>query len=196
MRYRRAVLASLAVLVTLAAAACGGGGAEAGGDAAESTAAETVSATTWMDGLCTALGTWQTELTDNAPDLSSATDVQATKDSLVSFLGTAVTATRTLVDDIQAAGVPEVENGEAIATEMRSAIAAVGDKFSAAKDTLEGLSTDDPAAFAADLSEIGTTLSEAGTAAGTTFDQLAEKYPAADLDTAANEAQACQNVFD
>lgn len=191
MRRRRAVLASLAVLITLAAAACGGGGNEVG-----DTAAGTVSAATWIGDLCTALDTWQTELTDNAPDLSSATDAGATKDSLVSFLGTAVTATRTLVDDIQAAGVPEVENGEAIATEMRSAIAAVGDKFSAAKDTLEGLSTDDPAAFAADLSEIGTTLSEAGTAAGTTFDQLAEKYPAADLDTAANEAQTCQNVFD
>lgn len=192
MRPRRVVLAALAVLVTLAGAACGGGGGnEAGG-----TAAETVSAATWMGDLCTALGTWQTELTDNAPDLSSVTDVQATKDSIVSFLGSAVAATRTLVDDIQAAGVPDVENGEAIATEMRSAIATVSDEFSAARDKLEGLSTDDPAAFAADLSEIGTTLTEAGTAAGTTFDQLAEKYPAADLDAAANEAQACQDVFD
>lgn len=148
-----------------------------------------------MGGFCTALNTWQTELTQGAPDVGAATDVEATKQSLVSFLEGAVAATQTLVADIEAAGVPDVENGEAIATEMRSAIASVGDDFSAARDDVDGLSTADPAAFAAGLSEIGTTLTEAGTAAGTAFDQLAAKYPAAGLDAAATEAASCQNVL-
>jgi cell division septum initiation protein DivIVA len=148
-----------------------------------------------MGDFCTALGTWQTELTEGAPDFSDASDAEAAKDTLVTYLDGAVAATQTLVADIQAAGVPEVENGEAIATEMRSAIEAVGDDFAAAKADVEALSTDDPAAFAASLGELGTTLTEAGTAAGTAFDQLGEKYPAADLDAAATEAESCQSII-
>lgn len=175
-------------MAVLAAAACGGGG-----DGEPAT--ETVSAAAWMGGLCTGLSTWQTELTENAPDLSSGTDIASAKDTLVAYLDSAVAATRTLVDGIQAAGVPDVENGEAIATEMQSAIASVNDELSAARDKIEGLSTDDPAAFTADLAEIGTTLNEAGATVGAAFDQLAEKYPAAELDAAANEASACQSAL-
>jgi hypothetical protein len=148
-----------------------------------------------MGELCTALDTWQTELTEGVPDFSSVTDIESTKDSLVSYLGSVVTATQTPVDDLQAAGVPEVENGEAIATEMQSALSSIGDEFAAARDSVEGLSTEDPAAFASSLTDLGTTLTEAGTAAGTTFDQLAEQYPSADLDAAASEAASCQNVL-
>jgi hypothetical protein len=193
------VLASLAAAVLFAAAACGGGGdgdeadEAAGGETSE--ASEAVPASQWLGDFCTALGTWQGELTEGVPDTASVTDVETAKESLVSYLENAAAATQTLVDDIQAAGVPEVENGEAIATEMRNEIAAVGESFSAAKADVEGLSTDDPAAFATSLSELGTTLTEAGTAAGTAFDELAEKYPAAELDAAATEVEACQNVF-
>jgi hypothetical protein len=186
---RRVVLASLAVAAALSAAACGGGNETGVGDG------ETVSAATWTGDLCTALDTWQSELTESAPDPASEPDIESTKDSLVSFLESAVAATQALVDDVRAAGVPEIENGEAIATEMQSEIAAVGDDFLAAKDTLEGLSTDDPAAFAAEVSEIGTTLTEAGAAAGAAFDRLAEQYPAAELDAAATDAPACETVL-
>jgi hypothetical protein len=182
----------LAAVGLLAAAACGGGGGDEGaGDGAS----ETVAAETWMGDFCAALDSWQTELTEGAPDLASVTDVAAAKDSVVSFLDGAAASTQTLVDEIEAAGVPDVADGEAIATEMRDAIASVGNDFSTARDDVEGLSTDDPAAFAADLSEIGTTLTEAGSAAGATFDRLAEQYPAADLDAAAQDAAACESVL-
>lgn len=180
----------------LLVAACGGGGGndDAGGEGGGE-ASKTVPAATWMGNFCTALDTWQTELTDGAPDFSSLTDAESAKETLVSYLDSIVAATGTLVTDIQAAGVPDVENGEAIATEMRSAIASVGDDFAAAKAKVEALSIDDPAAFASGLTEVGTTLTDAGTAAGSTFDQLAEKYPAADLDAAATEAASCQTVL-
>jgi hypothetical protein len=195
-RARGALLVLLVTVAVLVAAACGGGGGEedAGGDGGGD-ATETVSAATWMGDFCTALGTWQTELTEGAPDFSEVSDAASAKDTVVSYLDSVVAATQTLVADIQAAGVPEVENGEAIATEMRSAIEAVGDDFAAAKADVEALSTDDPAAFAASLGELGTTLTEAGTAAGTAFDQLGEKYPAADLDAAAAEAESCQSII-
>jgi hypothetical protein len=193
---RRALFASLAAIAVLAAAACGGGGSGDGGDGGGGDeATEPVSAATWLDDFCTALGTWQTELTEGAPDFADVSDAESAKDTLVSYLDSVVAATDTLVSDIQAAGVPDVENGEAIASEMRTAIASVGDDFAAAKADVEALSVDDPAAFASGLTDVGTTLTNAGTTAGTTFDQLAEQYPSADLDAAAAEAASCQNVL-
>jgi hypothetical protein len=59
------------------------------------------------------------------------------------------------------------------------------------KADVDALSTDDAAAFAAGLQGIGATLTEAGTAAGQTFDQLSEKYPASDLDAVVDDVAAC-----
>lgn len=91
--------------------------------------------------------------------------------------------------------MPGVENGDEIATQMRSAIASIGDEFASARDSLEGLSTDDPAAFTSSLTELGTALTEAGASVSEEFDRLAGQYPAADLDAAAAEAESCRKVL-
>ncbi len=196
----RAVRRLLAGLVFFAAllalAACGGGGGSEGGGAGATTAdtgSRTVAVKDWVGAVCTSVGTWQKTLQE-APDLSNPTDLEATKGAISDFLGKVVGATDTLVADVRAAGVPDTPDGEAIATAMTDTLASVNTAFQKAKSDVDGLSTSDAATFAAGLQQVGEDLTQAGTKVGTAFEDLAKKYPSADLSQAAQDVPACSAI--
>ena len=194
-RRRLAGIALLAVAATLAA--CGGGGGSDGGGggqtAAASSAPSTVSVEQWVGSVCTSVGNWQKKL-QQAPDLSNASDLDSTKTAITDFLGSVVSATDTMIGEVKAAGVPDTKDGEAIASALTGALESVNQSFQKAQSDVEGLSTSDPSAFATGLSKVGEDLTTAGSKVGSTFDELATKYPAADLSKAAQNEPACSAI--
>ncbi len=194
-RHRRARVALVlaGALAATVLAACGGGSDSSSETAAATTAeaAAAVPADEWAASVCTAVGDWQTELQSSAPDAGNLTDIESAKQTLGDFLDGASTATDEMVSEVEAAGVPDVENGEEIAQKFQANLAAVGDSFDQAKTDLDALSTDDPTGFAAGLQGIATTLTTAGTEAGQAFDKLAAEYPSAGIDDAAAEVPEC-----
>ena len=167
---------------------------EAATTSAATEAASTTPADQWVASVCGALSTWQNDLTTGVPDLTAITDLDAAKETLGGYLDDVTASTDTLVQEIQAAGVPDVEGGDDIASEFRTNLESVRDSFSNAKTELESLSTDDPNAFAAGLEDIGTALNQAGTDVGQAFDRLASEHPTAGLNEVAANEPACQSL--
>lgn len=198
----RRLLLLLALLAALGLAACGGGSSsDEGADAAtteaaatEAASAETVSAEQWVGGVCGAIGTWQTSITTDLPTFSDPSDVESVIQGLSDYLGGVITATNTMIADVQAAGVPDVDQGEAIANDFVAALQPVADSFQQAQADVDALSGGDPGAAVTELTNIGTEIQNAATQAGAAFDDLATKYPDAGFDEAAANAPECASI--
>jgi hypothetical protein len=195
MRRTLLILPLLVALVAFAAA-CGGSDESSDEAAAGATTAETeaVPATEWADTVCTSISDWQEELQANTPDFTNISDAEEAKQTIGDFLGTVATATRSMIDEVRAAGRPDVEQGEAIAQDFQNALAPVAESFDQARADVEALSTDDPAAFASEVTAIGATLTEAGNEAGAAFDEIEQKYPDAGIDETTAEVASCSEL--
>ena len=133
---RRFWVAAILVLA-LAGVAAGCGGS----DDETTTSTEGAATAAWADGLCTAISTWKSDLSNIAnqfTDLSSLTE-----DGLQSAADDAKAATDTFVDDLEGLGTPDTESGEdikssvddlstTVQTEVDSIETAVGDVSSLA----------------------------------------------------------------
>ena len=202
-RSRRALLLlSLAALAALLAAACGGGEGSTETATAATTAAATtdaaeanvVSAGAWANSVCTAVNDWQEQVTAGLPSFADVSDVESVKQSLADFLGSVAAATQTMLDEVEAAGVPDIDQGEAIARDFRAALAPLVETFEQARADVESLSADDPSAFVQRLTEIGDSLTQAGNQVASTFTSLARTYPDAGIDAVAADAPACHAI--
>ena len=174
-----AVLLPMAVLVT---GACSGGG---GGD--------TVSATEYATGVCGAVAGWVDDIQALNEDLQASldpSDFEALKDAMVGFLDDVVTATDSAIDEVETVGVPDVEDGEAAAEAVLTALRDSRAIFEDARDRVEGLSTADPAAFGEELQTLGTDLQTSMSEIGGELDQFASP----ELDEAAQDVPECDEV--
>jgi hypothetical protein len=187
-RRRLAGVALVALGCAVVAAACGGGD---GTSSPATTQAARVPVADWVGTVCTSVDTWQKRLTQEAPDISDPNDLLAAKRAVVVYLGKAIAATQKMVAEIKAAGVPDTDKGEEIASSFTSALGSVEQAFQKARSDTQALPTDDAAALAKGLESVGTDLTTAGTRIGGTFDQIAKKYPSADLGAAAQKNEAC-----
>jgi hypothetical protein len=181
-----ALLLPMAVLV---AGACSGtdGGA---GDGAEP---DTVSATEYATGVCGAIGGWVDDIQGLNADLQASldpNDIDALKDVMVDFLDDVVTATDSAISEVEAVGVPDVEDGEAASETVLTALRDSKAIFEDARDRVEELSTADPAAFGEELQTLGTDLQTSMSGIGSELDQFASP----ELDEAANDVPACDEV--
>jgi hypothetical protein len=188
------LLAVIAVGAMLAAACGGGGGGSSSTAAATTTGPAKVAVAAWIGSICTSVSTWEKQLTQGTPDLSNPTDLAATKQAVADYLGKVVSQTTTLINEVKAAGIPDVTNGEAIANDFKSAIEPVGAAFQKAKSDVEAASTSDPAALASTLQKVGSDLTAAGSQASSAFSDIAAKYPTAELSQAAAKVSACKSL--
>ena len=80
---------------------------------------DTVSATEYATGMCSAIAGWIEDIQRLNADLQANLDPMASLDSLkdmtVGFLGDVTDATDAVIDEVEAVGVPDVEDGEAAA---------------------------------------------------------------------------------
>jgi len=185
-------------LCMLVLAACGGSDDTV--DGATETPADSPAAATapaeYIDGLCTAITSYQNDLeTQGASfqeDLSAGgtPSPEETKVALSSFLGTAAERTEQLIDEVDALGAPDVDNGDEVRTTFTTAFEKVVELFNSARADVDGLPVGDPAALAEGFTEAATKLQEAGTEIGASFADLSSP----ELDDAAAEAESCAGI--
>jgi hypothetical protein len=182
MLLRRKVVASLAALATVVSlAACGGSSSSSG-----------VSAGSYVKSICQAIGPFEKDVQSrsSALDLSSITSAAAGKKALQGFLAAIVADTDKAVQQLKAAGSPDVTNGEKISGAIVGAFSQVKTALSQAETQAGNLPTTSPAAFKAAAQSIGTGIRTSMSSIGNSLSNL----KSADLENAAKKEQACTSL--
>lgn len=177
-------------------AACGGdtGGTSGTSGTSAGEPPSTVEAAAFAEGLCTTVTDFQNDLEAESTAFQQALSAASPEDVLdgvAGFLGTASDRSQQAADEIAALGVPDVSNGEEVVSTFVDSLEQLADLFAATKAEVEGLSSADPEALAAGLTQVGEDLTEAGTAIGSAFADLESP----DLDSAAADVPACAGLI-
>lgn len=151
----------------------------------------TVSAEVYVKGMCTEISNWVDGIQTMTDDMSSGivpgSSPEELKGVLGSYLDDVIAATQEARDAVDAVGVPDVDNGEEIASKVvgvfDQAITALQD----ARDKVDGLPSD-PQAFSDAASQLGSDIQTQMTDIGSSLDSLDSSA----VDEAANNEPACQ----
>jgi flagellar capping protein FliD len=139
----------LAVLAALAALLLGG-------------CAGSPPARVWAASVCSALSPWRAQLdslTTKAQEQANAAPNSAqAKENLVRLFDGAQQSTEAARAKVEAAGVPDVDNGSKIAHSFIATLAGVRDAYAHAKDGVSGLAVNDPKTFSDGVAAVLTTL--------------------------------------
>ena len=162
-----------ALLMALVLAACGGDD-NAGGDTGSSTGTTgtttaatgtsgggSVSPEEYVKSVCTSMSTWVSDVQNLSNSFGSdvdPTDLEATKNAIVDLFGQMLDATDTLISSLQAAGTPDIDNGDQIKAALSDSFTQARQALSDAKDQIANLDTSDPTQFATQLQGIGTAI--------------------------------------
>jgi hypothetical protein len=161
MKFQLTRAIALGALVALSLGACGGGDTEPAVAADEP--AETVSVEDYASEVCTAFQAWGTAFQEQAAGLGAgfgAGDDEAIKATVQKFYGDLADATDEAITAIEAAGIPDVDNGAEAAEEIQNAFAELRAVFEEAEASVADAPTDDPDAFNAEVKEINAQLQE------------------------------------
>jgi hypothetical protein len=112
--------------------------------------------------VCASISSWQDELVSGASDLQAATTPEEAQQLVGDYLKEVVDATDVMVDEVAGAGVPDVDQGEAIAEDFQTALGSLRDSFQEARAEVESLSADDPITLGQQLEDVGASLQDAG----------------------------------
>jgi hypothetical protein len=160
--------------------ACGGGG---GGG--------TVSAAQYVKVACTDLSAWVKSIQQGASELQTANPSSAEegKKLFTNFYENVITATGKLEDQLKAAGAPDVEKGDTIASNTVAAIDKVRTLLEQSRSRVENLPTNSPQAFSR-------AVQAAGQAVQNSFQQvdLSNTINSPELSAAASKEPACQSL--
>ncbi len=181
MLLRRKAFACVAALATvLSLAACG------------SSSSSGVSAGSYVKSICQAIGPFEKDVQSrsSALDLSSITSAAAGKKALQDFLAAIVADTDKAVQQLKAAGSPNVNNGEKISGAIVSAFSQVKTALSQAETQAGNLPTTSPTAFKAAAQTIGTGIRTSMSNIGNSLSNL----KSADLENAAKKEAACTSL--
>ena len=182
---RIAATGAISLVGLVAIAGCGGDD-DGGSD-------DTVSADEYVSSVCLAINDMAGVLEGSQTELQDALsgDPEQGKDLLVGFLSDAADTVGGVREDLEAAGVPDVDSGEEIADALPAAFGELETVMADAATEAEDIPTDDPAAFAEAAQGVGSTIQEAGTQIGESLDELATSE---ELETAAAESEDCQSL--
>lgn len=178
-------LAVTALLSLAFLAACGGGDGPEG-----------VEPMAWTADVCGSLEQWQSTLEEKAQALTSevlqAADAEDAKRRIGGFLTDVIADTDRMLDAVGEAGVPAVEDGEAIVNDLTGGLRQVRAAFQQARDRVVALPTGDPDEFQGELVVIGRDLQTRGETIEETLQRIDEKYEADELDKAFDQTPACR----
>jgi hypothetical protein len=153
------VIATAALLLS----ACGDDGGDGGG-------ADKVSPGDYSADICTAFTGWRDTIQKQQDDLQTGLQPNITpaegKQALEGFLGDTVEASNKLVEDVDAAGVPDADKGEEVADALKGAAESARDKLEDAEAKVADLPTDSRTAFGAAADQFGNDIREALSAVG------------------------------
>ena len=179
----RSKLLLLLAVLTLFFAACGDDDDDGGGSA---------DVGDYASDICTAFTDWTQAIQDRQTELQEGLQPGASpqegKDALQGFLDDAVAASDQLVEDVDAAGTPDTENGEEAADALQGAAEGARDKLAEAQENVAELPTDSPQAFGEAADQFGNDVRSALEGVGDGLQDI----DTPELDEAIDQEQACQ----
>jgi hypothetical protein len=151
---------------------------------------DSVAVDDYANDLCTALTRWTDTVRDRQVELqeSAGGAPEEDRDALQQFVDGAEAASDQLVEDVDAAGVPDIDDGEEVADAFLDAVDETRDEIGEAGDEISEIPTDTPSAYRTAVDEFVTDLRS--TLEG--IDEHVEDIDAPELDMALDEADACQ----
>lgn len=187
-RSRRLTLSAAALALAVGLTACGGDG--------DDSASGEVDVTTWAGNVCGQLVAWGQELQSASTSVQSTLettsgDLEAQRAQLVKFLGDAADSTDQMIERIDSAGTPRVDQGGEVADSLTSGLGEVKKAFDEGKAQAESIPADDPGVFAQRATEIGNQATETIQQEITQFD---ERYDIPALNQAFEEAPQCTAI--
>lgn len=142
--------------------------------------------------ICTAFTDWTQAIQDRQTELQEGLQPGASpqegKDALQGFLDDAVSASDQLVEDVDAAGTPDTENGDDAAEALQSAAEGARDQLAEAQENVADLPTDSPQAFGDAADKFGNEVRSALEGVGDGLQDI----DTPELDEAIDEEEACQ----
>ncbi|GAA4693274.1 hypothetical protein [Phytohabitans rumicis] len=170
MRTPRAVFVVLATVFALLVGGCAGG----------------PTPRVWAASVCTALSPWRTEIgtltTRTQQQMTAKTTPAQAKENLVRLLGGAESASETAREQVQKAGVPDVDGGESVAKGFLRSLTAVRDAYGKAKQGIEQLDAGQADPFYDGVQSVMNTLTS--------------EYNRSALDTSALDSEELKQAFD
>ena len=170
----------------------GGGNAASGGSAASAASPEQ-----WSADVCNATVGLQNAVRQQSiklqQELGKATSVAEARQSILEFLDASVMLQDHMLDQLQAAGYPDVEHGGVIAVDLRTELAKVKPALQDARKKAAAL-PDDPQAFARGAAEIESNLTIASANLGRRLDFTLGDYNSPELGRAMLDVPACREL--
>jgi hypothetical protein len=183
---RRLTVSLLAAACVLGATACGSGGTEA------------VDPGTYTRSVCQALSVWQQRLTEGSTILvqrtNAATNLKDVRRDFVSFFGGAIAETNTMLDAVGAAGVPDVNDGEAVAAALLRALRRFRSIFVDAAADARRLPVGSEQALAKKTQTLGIGYREEAVKLPTLLETIAKAHEAPELVRLATTNAACNSL--
>ena len=191
----------LTVLVTFGAiallGACGASGGSSDGASDDSTTTEAPAKTTttkpavtvdaWAASFCGSFGTWLDEIKAASSEVGGQVtpgDLESAQTAIADLFGTASGATQTLIDDIEGAGDPDIEDGDQLVDDLITKFEAFDSAAQDAKADTEALATEDFDTFQAEADELTTRFQDEVDKVADSFGEIDTKYPSEELSDA------------
>jgi ElaB/YqjD/DUF883 family membrane-anchored ribosome-binding protein len=178
-------LAVTALLSLALLAGCGGGDEPEGVEPKE-----------WAADVCGSLQQWQSTLERKAQALTgevvAAKDAEDAKRRISAFLTDVLADTDRMLEALDEAGAPAVEDGEAIADDLTVGLRQVQAAFQQARDSVVALPTDDTQDFQDELVVIGRDLQTRGEVIEEQLDEIRTK--GGELREAFEQTPACSEL--
>ena len=142
--------------------------------------------------ICTAFTDWTKAIQERQTELQSGLQPGASptegKEALQGFLDDAVSASDQLVEDVEAAGTPDTDNGEEAADALQAAAQGARDQLAEAQEDVANLPTDSPQAFSDAAGQFGNDVRTALEGVGEGLQDI----DTPELDQAIDDEEACQ----
>jgi hypothetical protein len=160
--------------------------------ASAAAAADATSAKRWATSTCGALGRWESSIAARAKPTKEQADPKTGRAVLSKYVRGIVKDTKTLVKRLDAAGFPDVDQGEQIAAAIHAAFTDALATLRAAKGQVAELDVSSAATFSSGATAIQQSIADAFGAAQSTLSQAGEQYSVPALTSALSNARSCQ----
>jgi predicted lipid-binding transport protein (Tim44 family) len=171
--------------MALLLSACGGGGGGVAGGGK-------VGAQQWMKSACTSIGSWVKDIQKRVTTVSSQnpSTPQEGKKVITDFFDAVISDTGKLIDELNVAGTPDVDNGDQIEAALISTLGKAKSLLEQARTRVSNLPTNNSQAFVQAVQAMGKAVQGAFQKAGQQFSNL--RSP--ELEEAASKEPACKTI--
>ena len=126
--------------------------------------------------------------------LGTVTSIAEARRQLVGYLDWSIRDADKMLDELEAAGNPAVENGDKIGQTLRTELGAIEPALQEARKKMAALPDNPPPAFASGAEEIGTELNATISEVGGRLDVTLGQFDTPELGRAMQDVPACREL--